>query len=81
MMTGPRAVRYRRLAVAESDPEKGALKRVAIYVRVSTAKQDTESAQGARGGGGEIRLELVRIYEDAGISGAKGRNKHLASIQ
>jgi len=52
------------------------MKRVAIYLRVSTSKQET----------GNQRLELeavaaqcswqvVRIFEDAGISGAKGRDK------
>ena len=50
------------------------MKRVAIYLRVSTSKQDTENQ----------RLELeavaerscwkvVKIYEDNGISGGKGR--------
>jgi DNA invertase Pin-like site-specific DNA recombinase len=52
------------------------MKRVAIYLRVSTSKQET----------GNQRLELeavaersgwqvVRVFEDAGISGAKGRDK------
>src|SRR3982074_1691045 len=52
------------------------MKRVAIYLRVSTAKQDTGNqrreleAVAERSG-----WEVVRIYEDAGISGAKGRDK------
>jgi DNA invertase Pin-like site-specific DNA recombinase len=52
------------------------MKRVAIYIRVSTSKQDTDN-QGrelqavARRSGWEI----VKVYEDAGISGAKGRDK------
>jgi DNA invertase Pin-like site-specific DNA recombinase len=52
------------------------MKRVAIYLRVSTAKQDTANqlreleAVAERSG-----WEVVRIYEDAGISGAKGRDK------
>jgi DNA invertase Pin-like site-specific DNA recombinase len=52
------------------------MKRVAIYLRVSTSKQDTEnqlrelSAVADRSG-----WEIWRVYEDAGISGAKGRDK------
>src|SRR5258705_4020598 len=52
------------------------MKRVAIYLRVSTSKQDTDNqrreleAVAARSG-----WQVVKIYEDAGISGAKGRDK------
>jgi DNA invertase Pin-like site-specific DNA recombinase len=52
------------------------MKRVAIYVRVSTSKQDTENqrreleAIANRSG-----WEIVKVYEDAGISGAKGRDQ------
>jgi DNA invertase Pin-like site-specific DNA recombinase len=52
------------------------VKRVAIYVRVSTSKQDTNNqrrellAVATRSG-----WDVVRVYEDAGISGAKGRDK------
>jgi DNA invertase Pin-like site-specific DNA recombinase len=52
------------------------MKRVAIYLRVSTSKQDTENqlreliAVAERSG-----WEVVGIYEDVGISGAKGRNQ------
>src|ERR1700704_6155587 len=55
------------------------MKRVAIYLRVSTARQDTENqrreleAVADRSG-----WEIVRVYEDAGISGAKGRDKRPA---
>src|SRR5712664_3441457 len=51
-------------------------KRVAIYLRVSTSKQDTEnqlrelSAVSDRSG-----WEIWKVYEDAGISGAKGRDQ------
>jgi DNA invertase Pin-like site-specific DNA recombinase len=51
-------------------------KRVAIYLRVSTSKQDTENqkrelvAVAERSG-----WEIWKVYEDAGISGAKGRDK------
>jgi DNA invertase Pin-like site-specific DNA recombinase len=52
------------------------MKRVAIYLRVSKTKSDTENqrrelnAVAARSG-----WEVVRVYRDAGISGAKGRDK------
>jgi DNA invertase Pin-like site-specific DNA recombinase len=52
------------------------MKRVALYIRVSTSKQDTENqrrelqAVADRSG-----WKIVKIYEDAGISGAKGREK------
>ena len=52
------------------------MKRVAIYLRVSTSKQDTDNqrreleAVAARSG-----WQIVKIYQDAGISGAKGRDK------
>lgn len=52
------------------------MKRVAIYLRVSTSKQDTINqrreleAIAARSG-----WEVVRVFEDAGICGAKGRDK------
>src|ERR1035438_958520 len=55
------------------------MKRVAIYLRVSTSKQDTDNqrreleAVAARSG-----WQVVGIYEDAGISGAKGRDKRPA---
>src|SRR3984893_18228916 len=51
-------------------------KRVAIYLRVSTSKQDTEnqllelSAVADRSG-----WDIWKVYEDAGISGAKGRDE------
>ena len=54
-------------------------KQVAIYLRVSTSGQTTENqrlelkAVAERSG-----WEIVEIYEDAGISGAKGRDKRPA---
>ena len=51
------------------------MKRVGIYLRVSTGDQTTENkrrelgAVAARSG-----WEVVGFYEDAGISGAKGRD-------
>jgi DNA invertase Pin-like site-specific DNA recombinase len=55
------------------------MKRVAIYLRVSTAKQDTSNqrreleAVAVRSG-----WTIVKVYEDAGISGSKGRDKRPA---
>src|ERR1700675_5205344 len=52
------------------------MKRVAIYLRVSTSKQDTDNqrreleAVADRSG-----RKIVKVYEDAGISGAKGRDQ------
>jgi DNA invertase Pin-like site-specific DNA recombinase len=52
------------------------MKRVAIYLRVSTSKQETSNQRreletvAARSG-----WQIVKVYEDAGISGAKGRDK------
>lgn len=52
------------------------MKRVAIYLRVSTSKQETSNqrleleAVAERSG-----WQVVRVFEYAGISGAKGRDK------
>src|SRR3978361_94707 len=52
------------------------MQRVAIYLRVSTTKQDTDNqrreleAVAKRSG-----WQIVQVYQDAGISGAKGRDK------
>src|SRR5271169_1257612 len=52
------------------------MKRVAIYLRVSTSKQETSNqrreleAVAKRSG-----WQIVKAYEDAGVSGAKGRDK------
>ena len=52
------------------------MKRVAIYLRVSTSKQETSNqrreleAVAARSG-----WQIVNVFQDAGISGAKGRDK------
>jgi DNA invertase Pin-like site-specific DNA recombinase len=51
------------------------MKRIAIYLRVSTSKQEISNqrreleAVAKRSG-----WEIVKVYEDAGISGAKGRD-------
>ncbi len=55
------------------------MKRAALYLRVSTGEQTTENQRreleqtASRAG-----WEIVEIYEDAGISGAKGRDKRPA---
>jgi DNA invertase Pin-like site-specific DNA recombinase len=52
------------------------MKRVAIYLRVSTSKQETSNqrreleAVAARSG-----WQIVKVFQDAGTSGAKGRDK------
>jgi DNA invertase Pin-like site-specific DNA recombinase len=52
------------------------MKRVAIYLRVSTSKQETSNqrreleAVAARSG-----WQIVKVFEDAGVSGAKGRDQ------
>src|SRR5438034_10573030 len=52
------------------------MKRIAIYLRVSTDRQTTNNqrreleAVAERSG-----WEVVKVYQDAGISGAKGRDK------
>src|ERR1700729_92874 len=52
------------------------MKRIAIYLRVSTSKQETRNqrreleAVAARSG-----WQIVKVFQDAGISGAKGRDK------
>ena len=55
---------------------KVGMKRIAIYIRVSTSKQDTDNqrreleAVAERSG-----WRVVKVYVDAGISGAKGRDQ------
>ena len=52
------------------------MKRVAIYLRVSTAKQDTDNQRRElEAVADRCGWDVVCIYEDAGISGAKGRDK------
>jgi len=59
--------------------EERAVKRVALYLRVSTGAQTTENqerelrAVAARAG-----WDIVHVYRDAGISGTKGREERPA---
>jgi DNA invertase Pin-like site-specific DNA recombinase len=51
-------------------------KRAALYLRVSTDGQTTENQRLALSGVAERRgWTVVKVYEDAGISGAKGRDR------
>lgn len=53
--------------------------RVALYLRVSTGEQTTANQRQALEAWASRRgYEIVCIYEDAGISGAKGRDKRPA---
>lgn len=53
--------------------------RVALYVRVSTNEQTTEHQQRELEAVAKARgWDVVKVYSDAGISGAKGRDKRPA---
>lgn len=55
------------------------MKRVAIYIRVSTAEQTTENQRRELEAVAADRgWHVVEVYEDAGISGGKGREKRPA---
>jgi DNA invertase Pin-like site-specific DNA recombinase len=55
------------------------MKRVAIYVRVSTGSQTTENQERElRAVADKAGWEIANLYRDAGISGAKGREKRPA---
>src|SRR5260221_5708942 len=52
-----------------------AVKRVAIYVRVSTSGQTTQNQERElRTVAEKAGWQIVQVYQDAGISGAKGRD-------
>ena len=52
------------------------MKRVAIYLRVSASKQDTENQlRELSAVADRLGWEIWKVYEDAGISGAKGRDQ------
>jgi predicted site-specific integrase-resolvase len=55
-------------------------KRAALYVRVSTDRQTVENQVAALSKVAEARgWKIVETFNDAGISGAKGRKDRLAS--
>ena len=52
------------------------MRRAALYLRVSTFEQTTENQElELRQVVGRIDCEIVKVYKDHGISGAKGRDK------
>lgn len=53
--------------------------RVALYLRVSTGEQTTENQKrDLMDAAGRLGWDVVQVYEDAGISGAKGRDQRPA---
>jgi len=52
------------------------MKRTALYVRVSTSGQTTENQERElRAVAGKAGWDIVQVYRDTGISGAKGRDQ------
>jgi DNA invertase Pin-like site-specific DNA recombinase len=52
------------------------VKKVAIYLRVSTDSQTTDNQRRElEGVAARCGWQIVKIYEDAGVSGSKGRDK------
>src|SRR5262245_11178155 len=55
------------------------MKRAVLYLRVSTIEQTTANQERAlREIAGRMGCEIVKVYKDHGISGAKGRDKRPA---
>lgn len=55
------------------------MRKVALYIRVSTDKQTTDNQERElRAVADRMGWEIVRVYSDAGISGAKGRDQRPA---
>ena len=55
------------------------MKRAVLYLRVSTVDQTTANQERElREIAGRIGYEVVKVYKDHGISGAKGRDKRPA---
>jgi DNA invertase Pin-like site-specific DNA recombinase len=52
------------------------MKRIALYLRVSTSKQETQNQRRElEAVAKRSHWQIVKVYEDAGISGAKGRDE------
>lgn len=52
------------------------MKRAALYLRVSTSEQSTDNQElQLREVAGRIGYEIVGVYKDHGVSGAKGRDR------
>jgi DNA invertase Pin-like site-specific DNA recombinase len=55
------------------------MRRAALYLRVSTTEQTTENQERElREVAGRINCDIIKVYCDHGISGAKGRDKRPA---
>lgn len=54
------------------------MKRAAVYLRVSTGEQSTDRQRAELAEVAQHRGWVVQVFEDAGISGAKGRDKRPA---
>ena len=55
------------------------MKRAALYLRVSTVEQTTANQERElREVAGRMGCEIVKVYKDHGISGAKGRDRRPA---
>jgi DNA invertase Pin-like site-specific DNA recombinase len=52
------------------------MRRAAVYLRVSTQDQTTANQeQELRAVADQMKCEIVKVYRDHGVSGAKGRDK------
>ena len=69
------AMRYAALLETRAEDPDVSTKRAALYVRVSTDAQTVENQiRELRQVAGRRGWDVVEVYSDAGISGAKGRN-------
>src|SRR5262245_8951039 len=75
----PTLPRARRQTIRLSRLGAGEMKRAVLYLRVSTLDQTTANQERElREIAGRIGCEIVKVYKDHGISGAKGRDKRPA---
>jgi len=52
------------------------MRRAALYLRVSTREQTTENQERElREAAGRLGYEIIHVYQEHGVSGAKGRDK------
>jgi DNA invertase Pin-like site-specific DNA recombinase len=79
-LTEPGLIKSRLCGVADLKGEGvGIMKRAAIYLRVSTVDQHTRNQElELRQAAERAGWEVVEVYTDHGISGAKGRDKRPA---
>src|SRR5512139_2014911 len=72
----PRSRSPRNLEAAMTNKKGQRGNRAALYLRVSTDQQTTDNQERElREAAAAKGLEVVRVYQDQGISGAKGRDK------